>query len=192
VWTYAVADALVEKRVWMEPGANTTYVRYRALRARSPIGLQLKILVNYRDYHSTTHGEGWRMDVATVTHGLCVVAFEGARPLLLLTDRGEARSAHTWYQSFELRRERERGLDAVEDHLHAATFQASLEPGEALTVVLCAEAARRRLSPGHGVGLAPRPVRARPVQGLRRRRDGALVPGAAGRSPPAWHELSRA
>jgi len=54
-----------------------------------PLGL--KILVNYRDYHSTTHGEGWRMDVATVTHGLRVVAFEGARPLLLLTDRGEAR-----------------------------------------------------------------------------------------------------
>ena len=24
---YALADALLEKRVWMEPGANTTYVR---------------------------------------------------------------------------------------------------------------------------------------------------------------------
>ena len=28
VWTYAAADALVEKRVWMAPGANTTYVRW--------------------------------------------------------------------------------------------------------------------------------------------------------------------
>jgi len=141
VWTYAVADALVEKRVWMEPGANTTYVRYRALRAQGPIGLQLQILVNYRDHHATTHGDGWRMDVTTVTHGVRVVAFEGARPLLLLADRDEARSAHTWYQSFELPRERERGLDAVEDHLHAATFQAALDPGEALTLVLSAEAA---------------------------------------------------
>jgi len=34
VWTCAVADALIEKRVWMEQGANTTYVRYRVLRAR--------------------------------------------------------------------------------------------------------------------------------------------------------------
>jgi predicted glycogen debranching enzyme len=32
VWTYAVADALLEKRIFMEPGANTTYVRYRLLR----------------------------------------------------------------------------------------------------------------------------------------------------------------
>jgi glycogen debranching enzyme len=28
VWTFAVADALLEKRVFMEPGANTTYVQY--------------------------------------------------------------------------------------------------------------------------------------------------------------------
>src|SRR5204862_8062075 len=33
VWTYACGDALLEKRVWMEPGANTTYVRYRVRRA---------------------------------------------------------------------------------------------------------------------------------------------------------------
>ena len=141
VWTYAVDDALVEKRVWMEPGANTTYVSYRALRARAPVGLHLRVLVDYRDYHATTHGDGWRMDIAPIDHGLRVIAFEGARPLLLLADRGEARIAHTWYQSFELPRERERGLDAVEDHLHAATFQASLEPGDALTLVLSAEAA---------------------------------------------------
>jgi predicted glycogen debranching enzyme len=141
VWTYAVADARVEKRVWMEPGANTTYVRYRALRARCPVGLQLKILVNYRDYHATTRSDGWRMDISPVTHGLRVIAFDGARPFHLLADRGEARIAHTWYQRYELRRERERGLDAVEDHLHAATFQASLQPGESLTLVLSAEPA---------------------------------------------------
>jgi len=41
VWTYAVADALVEKRVWMEQGANTTYVRYRVLRARGRLALKL-------------------------------------------------------------------------------------------------------------------------------------------------------
>src|SRR2546426_7642575 len=60
---------------------------------------------------------------------------------LLLADRGEARIAHTWYQRFELPRERERGLDAVEDHLHAGTFEASLEPGPTLTLVLSAEPA---------------------------------------------------
>ena len=36
VWTYACAEALLEKRVWMEPGANTTYVRYELLRGPEP------------------------------------------------------------------------------------------------------------------------------------------------------------
>src|SRR5213594_665394 len=109
--------------------------------ARELLALQLRILVDYRDYHATTRGREWRMDIAPVARGLRVIAFEGARPLLLLADRGEARIAHTWYQRFELPRERERGLDAVEDHLHAGTFEASLEPGAALTLVLSAETA---------------------------------------------------
>jgi len=63
VWTYAVADALVEKRVWMEQGANTTYVRYRVFRARGRLALKLKVFVNYRDYHGSIRGNGWQMDV---------------------------------------------------------------------------------------------------------------------------------
>src|SRR5438094_749965 len=81
------------------------------------------------------------MDVAPVKHGLRVTAFDGARPLLLLAEGAEARIAHTWHLGFDLARERERGLDAVEDHLHAGTFRASLGPGAALTLVLSAEAA---------------------------------------------------
>jgi len=139
VWTYAIADALVEKRVWMEQGANTTYVRYRVLRARGHVALQLKVLVNYRDYHGTTRGDGWQMHVAPVPNGLSVVAFEGAYPFVILSDGADAQPEHTWYRSFELPAERERGLDATEDHLHAGTFDVSLEPGGALTVVLSTE-----------------------------------------------------
>jgi len=106
VWTYALADALLEKRVWMEPGANTTYVRYHVLRARGSVSLQLRALVNYRDYHATTRGDGWRMDVAPVKHGLRVTAFDGARPLLLLAEGAESRIAHTWHLGFDLARER--------------------------------------------------------------------------------------
>src|SRR5437879_9438069 len=100
----------------MEPGANTTYVRYHVGRARGSVSLELKVLVNYRDYHGTTHGDGWLMDVAPVRHGLRVTAFDGARPLLLLAEGAEARIAHTWHHNFDLARERERGLDAVDDH----------------------------------------------------------------------------
>src|SRR5207247_10545004 len=64
VWTYACADALVEKRVWMEHGANTTHVRWRVLRAREPLTLRVKTLVNYRHYHATTRAGDCRIDGA--------------------------------------------------------------------------------------------------------------------------------
>jgi predicted glycogen debranching enzyme len=140
VWTFAVAEARLEKRVWMEPGANTTYVRYRSLRARGPLGLEIEALVNHRDYHAVTSGDGWWMAVEGVPGGVRVVAFEGARPFVLLSDQAEVEPAHTWYRRFDLARERERGLDAQDDHLHAATFRARLAPGAALTLALSAEA----------------------------------------------------
>jgi predicted glycogen debranching enzyme len=140
VWSYACADALLEKTVWMEQGANTTYVRYRLLRAQEPLRLTLRVLVNYRDYHATTRSGGWRMDAQVVPRGLRVVAFDGAQPILVLAEPGDVAAAHDWYRAFALLRERERGLDYEDDHLHAGTIRCELPPGGAVTVVLSAEA----------------------------------------------------
>ncbi len=141
VWHYACADALIEKRVWMEPGANTTYVRYRLLRAGGPVRLALTALVNYRDFHSTTRGPGWEMRVEPVAHGVRVTAFDGARPVLLQVPGAAVEPAHEWYLGSRLAAEEARGLDALDDNLCAGTFSATLEPGRALTCVLSAEPA---------------------------------------------------
>jgi predicted glycogen debranching enzyme len=138
-WTYACGDALVDKRIWMEPGANTTYVCYTVLRARGPLTLTLRVLVSYRDYHALTRAGDWRMDVAAVPHGVRVTAFDGARPFYLLASGADARPAHEWYRDFELACEAERGLDHLDDSLHAVTFAARLDPGAALTLVASTE-----------------------------------------------------
>jgi len=57
VWHYAVADLLLEQRIWMEPGQNTTYIRYTLKRGSGVVELTLKPFVNYRDFHSDTHHE---------------------------------------------------------------------------------------------------------------------------------------
>jgi len=139
VWTYACADALIEKRVWMEQGANTTYVQYRSLRGLESAALEIKTLVNYRDYHATTRADGWRMQVEAAPGGLVVTAFDGARQLRLMAEGARAEPSQQWYRGYELRREAERGLDHSDDHLHAGTFHASVAPGAAITVVLSAE-----------------------------------------------------
>ncbi len=135
IWHFACADALLEKRIWMQQGANTTYVRYVLHRASAPLQLTLKALVNYRDYHGSTQSNNWQMSVEPVSQGICVTAYPTAVPLYLLCDHASAIPAHNWYYGFNLAVERYRGLSDLEDHLHAATFQMTLNPGEALTFV---------------------------------------------------------
>ena len=136
VWTFALADALLEKRVWMAQGENTTCVAFTVRRASRPLRLALKALVNYRDFHSSTHAGDWWMKVEAVPGGLSVAAFEGAAPFYLLATRASAEPTHEWYRDFDLPAERERGLDDHEDHLHAGTFRATLAAGETLAITI--------------------------------------------------------
>lgn len=140
VWTYALADARLEKRVWMRQGENTSYVGFSYVRGSGPLRLALKALVNYRDYHSSTHAGNWGMNIETVPHGLRVSAFEGANPFHLLSAGASVEPAHEWYRDFDLPAERERGLDDHEDHLHAGTFRATLAPGDSIVIVLSVRA----------------------------------------------------
>jgi predicted glycogen debranching enzyme len=139
VWRFACADVLLEKRIWMQPGENTTYVRYTLQRSTRPVSLSIKAIVNYRDYHSSTQGKDWRMEITEVNQGICVMAFPNATPLYLLSDHASVTPMHDWYYGFDLAAERYRGLDDHEDHLHAATLQITLNPGESVTIVASTE-----------------------------------------------------
>src|SRR5215470_11331818 len=100
VWTFACADGHLEKRIWMQQGANTTYVQYSLARASRSLELELKALVNYRDYHANTHAGDWRMNIEPVDHGLRVSAFGGAVPFHLFATSGNWESVHDWYRNF--------------------------------------------------------------------------------------------
>ena len=135
VWTFACGDALIEKRIWMEQGANTTFIAYRLARGCRLVRIECKALVNYRDYHASTHAGDWLMSVEPTKNGVRVIAFEGAMPLYLMSSSANAVLAHDWYHGFDLAVERYRGLDDREDHLHATTFRANLSAEETLTIV---------------------------------------------------------
>jgi len=134
VWRFACADAIFEKRVWMQDGANTTFIRYELLYASGPAELEVKILVNDRDIHATTQAGDWKTSVTPVPGGLCVVAREGATPVYLLGDSAQAEPRREWYRNYDLAAERERGLDHREDHLLAAVFKARLSSGASVTL----------------------------------------------------------
>jgi predicted glycogen debranching enzyme len=141
VWEFALADALLEKRIWMEPGANVTYVRYCALRSAAPMALSLRALVNYRDMHANTHAGSWRVAVEPQEqHGLRVDAAPEGRPFWIVADRGEMHVENVWYRDFVLAQESRRGLDDRDDNLAAGTLAVTLgRGGNAVTVAAAAD-----------------------------------------------------
>jgi len=140
VWTYALADALLEKRVSMRYGENTTYVEYTMLRGTGPLELDLKVLVNYRDFHGSTHAGDWRMKIDAVESGVRVIAFDGATPFYLKCAGAACQPRHEWYRNCFLPVEKERGLDDQEDHLFAALFKTKLTVGASVNFVTSTEA----------------------------------------------------
>jgi predicted glycogen debranching enzyme len=153
VWTYALGDALLEKRVWMRQGENTTFIEYRLLRSSAPMDISLKALVNYRDFHSLTHARGWTMKIEPVGAGIMVIAFAGATPFYLSVAGASCEPHHEWYGNCWLLEETARGLDDHEDVLFAASFRAKLDVSASLTVVLSTEA---RAAQGVKAALAER------------------------------------
>ncbi|MEI2610693.1 MAG: amylo-alpha-1,6-glucosidase [Candidatus Promineifilaceae bacterium] len=145
VWTYSLADGLLEKRIWMQPGANTTYIRYDYVRGTRPLTMHLKAIVNYRDHHGRTREEDWEMDIRPVPDGLCCqVQGEENTPFYLLCRGAAATPRQVWYKDYYLPTENYRGLPDREDHLYAGLFQASLHPGQGLTMVVTTDAAANR------------------------------------------------
>jgi len=140
VWTYALADTLLEKRVWMRQGQNTTYIQYTLARGSGAMEMELKALVNYRDFHSLTHARDWRMRIEQAEHGVMVLAFEGATPFYLKSLAATCEPRHEWYLGCYLAEETARGLDDREDRLFAALFRAKLQVGASVTFVATTEA----------------------------------------------------
>ncbi|MBE9139044.1 glycogen debranching enzyme family protein [Nodosilinea sp. LEGE 07088] len=141
IWVYAIADARLEKRVWMEPGANTTYLRYTVSRASAPMALTLKVLVNHRNHHHSTQGNDWQMAITDYPQGLQIQAQETVGPFYLLSETVLPQPAHTWYTGYALALESDRGIHPYDDHLHAATFGPTLAQGQSFTLVATTDAA---------------------------------------------------
>jgi predicted glycogen debranching enzyme len=138
VWDFAMGDALLEKRIWMQPKANTTYIYYTLKRASKPIQLSLKALVNYRSYHG---GQLPRLKTQeSLEKGIRIIMDgEGVEPFYLFVDQGDISLFNEPYYNFQLSVEEYRGLNDIDSHLHVATFNVTLQPGESLTFVATTE-----------------------------------------------------
>ncbi|MCP4361455.1 MAG: glycogen debranching protein [Chloroflexi bacterium] len=140
VWTYGIANASLEKRIWMEQGANTTYIQYHLTRATGPLKLKAKAFANYRDYHNTTIVDDLEPDIEPVANGLRLQMGKGSVPFYLFSQQAAFEPHHEWYEDFFLSIEDYRGQNDIEDdHIYAAAIRATLQPGDTLTIVASTE-----------------------------------------------------
>jgi len=149
VWRYCVGPVCLEQRLTMAPGRNVTVLSFRVVRAPSPVHLTAKVLAAHRDFHATTRAadaplavalENDARDADATDDAVVVVTSAGSeRALRVSSDVMVVTSADEWYEGFVLARERERGLDHVDDALHAATATVLLSQGEQAHLTLSAE-----------------------------------------------------
>ena len=155
VFVYDIDGLQLQKSIFMIHGENTTVVQYEA---SGDCTLELRPLIAFRDYHSTTHENGAIRGTPRIEPGMAVCSpYDGCPDLYLGHDAAEVRITGEWYRNFEYAIEQERGLDFREDLFNPAAFTFDLRqspvtlvasterrPARAGPALRSAEIARRR------------------------------------------------
>jgi len=177
VWRYVTPRFTLEKRVFMDHGANVTRIHYSCLHADAPLRLSLRPIVDCRDYHGRSFASEWYPKV-TADGDSVAVDFGGVdRTLNMRIPGGKAIGGADWYRGFDLAQERARGLTDREDHLQTGVIAADLEVGGTLRFVASA-------------GAPPDDTTADPLGAELGRQHALLAAWKAtlpvGATPPAW------
>jgi len=128
IFTYQIEGIEIEKTVFMVHGENSTVVQYELTKNNHPerienLRLELRPLLAFRDYHSTTHENGAINREIEQRAGLATFApYQGLPSLNLAHNAVELRQTGDWYRNFEYDAERERGLDFSEDLFNPCVF----------------------------------------------------------------------
>jgi predicted glycogen debranching enzyme len=123
VFTYEIDGLQLEKSVFMVQGQNTVVIQYQLVNrgfgeelGTTPIKLEIRPLIAFRDYHSTTHENGaLDRDVLSKSGVTTVKPYDDLPALHFAHDTCEVGTKGFWYRNFQYSVEQERGLDFAED-----------------------------------------------------------------------------
>ncbi len=145
VFTYEVEGLKIEKSVFMVYGENSTLIQYKAQWASESCSdclLEIRPLIAFRDYHSTTHeNAAINPHVQMEANLASVTPYDGLPTLHIAHDAQNVEAAGYWYRNFEFDIERERGLDFKEDLFAPVVFKFDL--GARAEVAIIASTERR-------------------------------------------------
>lgn len=141
-WRWELPDGTLVKQVWMEYGANTTYIRY-AWSGDEPVRISAEVGAVYRDHHGACVRAGQTGALPGLERrdsGLAVRLGPEAWPLFI-GGRGVSIGPveSMWRRGTYLAVEDERGFDHIEDVRIVARFEREVSSDAALTLALSAE-----------------------------------------------------
>jgi predicted glycogen debranching enzyme len=162
VFTYEVEGVRLEKRVFMVQGENTTVVQYdlglsdklqfvetpteelsigdKLMKFVGQIVLEVRPLIAFRDYHSTTHENGALNSNVETQDGLATLKpYSDLPPLHLAHDAGQIDTNGFWYCNFQYALEQERGLDFAEDLFSPCAFTFDLNASAKASIIASTE-----------------------------------------------------
>jgi predicted glycogen debranching enzyme len=142
VWRFRCGAVLLEKRVWMEQGADVTFMQYLVIEAASPVTLSLGVYVTDRDHHAVTDATVAGLHAGAAGDTLRVSSRGINRARLQMTG-ADVSPDNTWYRGVHLAVEGYRGLPDREDLYRAGTFTIALPPGKPATLLIAAGAESR-------------------------------------------------
>jgi len=153
VFTYEVEGIEIEKTVFMIYGENSTVVQYELRKNNHPeqpkdLWLELRPLIAFRDYHSTTHENGAISREVDERPGLATLApYQGSPAVYLAHNSAELRKTGDWYRNFEYDVEHERGLDFSEDLFNPMVLRFDLSLRTQASVIVSTEPREAKKAP---------------------------------------------
>ena len=151
IFTYEIDGVEIEKSVFMLYGENSTVIQYKANKTgRKNVSLEVRPLLAFRDYHSTTHENNainadWYStrsgsDGVATTSVISLQPYPDLPELFFAHNACEINSTGNWYRNFEYHEERARGLDFIEDLFNPLVFTFALKARSRAVIIASTQA----------------------------------------------------
>ena len=144
VWTYAVDDVVIEKRLLLPRFQNTVLVTYTFVEGKDAIRLGVRPLLNARPHEAAVDHPLHENPTIVARHSIIETQFAADLPPLRLRLAGVS-GAFTYepqtVQHLYYRKEESRGYQAVGDAWTPGYFRVDLRPGDSMTLVASTESA---------------------------------------------------
>src|ERR1041384_6057220 len=141
MFTYQIEDLRLTKSVFMVQGQNTTVVQYEITGdTQRQLRLEVRPLMAFRDYHSTTHeNSALNSKLKTEPGRITFKPYKDLPALHLAHDPADVDANGFWYRNFQYAIEQERGLDFAEDLFNPCKLAFDLNSRTKVSIVASTE-----------------------------------------------------